>query len=83
MLELLGIGAIKKGSNVNVRAVKARKPKNIRALHFDHFQGEKAIVVSVWKYPPHDKKFEVQILSPRSGSSESKRIVVRESNLEV
>ena len=83
MLKFLGIGTIEKGSNVNVRAVKARKPKNIRALHFDHYQGERGVVVSVWKYPPHDKKFDVQILSPRSGSLESKRVVVRESNLEV
>lgn len=70
---------IKEGKKVYVHAIRARIPKGTRMLHLNAYH-EKAVIVKVWKYPPDDPKFVVQVAQMRRGGK-PRRLVVRLSEI--
>ena len=72
------MNGIKRGSWVRVSKVviEAIDDGVVRALMFDELENADGIVVSIWKYPPDDRKFEVQLKPPNYG-----RLIVSESDI--
>lgn len=69
---------IKKGSRVTLSKIVIKEINNdvVRALMFDQYNNAEAVVVSVWDYPPDDRKFEVNLRPPNHG-----KLVIRDVDL--
>lgn len=69
---------IRKGSWVLINKVVAEAIDDgiVRVLMFDEYDNAMGIVVSIWNYPPDDRKFEVQLKPPNYG-----RLIVNEVDI--